>query len=60
MNNIRLGNGKASDEDVKRAARQVKLHDYIESLPDGYETSVLLLHGRSFQPVQHHFARIGN
>ena len=29
MNNIRLGNGKASDEDVKRAARQVKLHDYI-------------------------------
>ncbi len=40
MNNIRLGNGKASDEDVKRAARQVKLHDYIESLPDGYETSV--------------------
>ncbi len=40
MNNIRLGNGKASDEDVKRAARQVKPHDYIESLPDGYETSV--------------------
>ena len=23
MNNIRLGNGKASDEDVKRAARQL-------------------------------------
>lgn len=40
LNNIRLGNGKASDEDVRRAAKQVKLHDYIESLPDGYHTSV--------------------
>ncbi|MCD2476450.1 ATP-binding cassette domain-containing protein, partial [Staphylococcus aureus] len=34
------GNGEASDEDVRRAAKQVKLHDYIESLPDGYHTSV--------------------
>lgn len=40
LNNIRLGNGEASDEDVRRAAKQVKLHDYIESLPDGYHTSV--------------------
>ncbi|MGM0860512.1 MAG: thiol reductant ABC exporter subunit CydC [Bacillota bacterium] len=40
LNNIRLGNGQASDEDVRRAARQVQLHDYIESLPDGYDTSV--------------------
>ncbi|MCI4140217.1 amino acid ABC transporter ATP-binding protein, partial [Bacillus vallismortis] len=40
LNNIRLGNGDASDEDVRRAANQVKLHDYIESLHDGYHTSV--------------------
>lgn len=40
MNNIRLGNPDASDEDVYWAARQVKLHDYIQSLPDGYHTSV--------------------
>lgn len=40
LNNIRLGNPDASDEDVYWAARQVKLHDYIQSLPDGYHTSV--------------------
>ncbi|ASB86824.1 thiol reductant ABC exporter subunit CydC [Bacillus sonorensis] len=40
LNNIRLGNPEASDEDVYWAARQVKLHDLIESLPDGYHTSV--------------------
>ncbi|QHZ45126.1 thiol reductant ABC exporter subunit CydC [Bacillus sp. NSP9.1] len=40
LNNIRLGNPEASDEEVYWAARQVKLHDLIESLPDGYHTSV--------------------
>ena len=40
LNNIRLGNPDASDEDVYWAARQVKLHDYIQSLPEGYHTSV--------------------
>ncbi|MDA1476836.1 thiol reductant ABC exporter subunit CydC [Bacillus changyiensis] len=40
LNNIRLGHPEASDEEVYWAARQVKLHDYIESLPNGYHTSV--------------------
>jgi ATP-binding cassette subfamily C protein CydC len=37
-NNIRLGKPSATDEEVYWAAKQVKLHDYIESLPDGYDT----------------------
>lgn len=38
MNNIRLGNIHATDEDVMEAAKKVQLHSYIESLPDGYNT----------------------
>lgn len=38
MNNIRLGNTHASDEEVIEAAKQVHMHDYITSLPDGYNT----------------------
>ncbi|WP_243292760.1 thiol reductant ABC exporter subunit CydC [Bacillus sp. FJAT-47783] len=38
INNIRLGKRNATDEEVYWAAKQVKLHDYIDSLPDGYET----------------------
>ncbi len=38
LNNIRLGNPKASNEEVKRVAKMVELHDYIESLPHGYDT----------------------
>lgn len=38
MNNIRLGNPKASDEDVINAAKQVQMHEYITSLPNGYQT----------------------
>lgn len=38
MNNIRLGNPKASDEEVIEAAKRVYMHDYITSLPDGYNT----------------------
>lgn len=40
MNNIRLGNTKASDEEVIEAAKQVQMHDYIMSLPNGYQTSM--------------------
>lgn len=39
MNNIRLGNPEATDEAVYWAARQVKLHKMIASLPNGYRTS---------------------
>lgn len=38
MNNIRLGHTQATDEEVMEAAKQVQMHDYISSLPDGYQT----------------------
>ena len=38
MNNIRLGNPNASDEEVIEAAKQVHMHEYISSLPEGYHT----------------------
>lgn len=38
MNNIRLGNIHATDEEVMEAAKKVQMHSYIESLPDGYNT----------------------
>lgn len=40
MNNIRLGNLKATDEQVKAAVEAVELKPLIESLPDGYDTEV--------------------
>ena len=43
MNNIRLGNIRATDEEVIEVAKQVQLHDYIDSLPDGYQTKMLEL-----------------
>ena len=38
MNNIRLGKPAATDEEVIEAAKKVQMHDYIISLPDGYDT----------------------
>ena len=38
--NIRYGRPDASDEEVIEAARAAHIHDFIESLPDGYETMV--------------------
>ncbi len=38
--NIRLGNPQASPEAVRQAARQANLDDFIQSLPDGYETEI--------------------
>ena len=38
--NIRLGNPKASDEDIERAAKFACAHDFIIKLPDGYQTLV--------------------
>ncbi|NOU96439.1 ATP-binding cassette domain-containing protein [Paenibacillus sp. LMG 31456] len=40
MENIRLGKPEASDEEVIHAARSAEIHDFIMSLPDGYETDV--------------------
>ncbi len=38
--NIAYGRPEASDEDVRAAARAAHIHDFIESLPDGYDTWV--------------------
>ncbi|WP_286138291.1 thiol reductant ABC exporter subunit CydC [Bacillus sp. AFS055030] len=38
INNIRLGNPKASDEEVIEVTKMVEMHDYISSLPEGYHT----------------------
>ncbi|MBI2872039.1 MAG: ABC transporter ATP-binding protein [Chloroflexi bacterium] len=38
--NIAYGNPQASTEEVVRAARVAQLHDFVTSLPDGYETWV--------------------
>ena len=39
-NNIRIGDLTATDEEVIAAARQAALHDFVMSLPQGYETQV--------------------
>ncbi|MGM9929704.1 MAG: thiol reductant ABC exporter subunit CydC [Bacillus sp. (in: firmicutes)] len=46
LNNIRLGNPQASDEEVYEAAKQVQLHEYICSLPEGYHTRMRELGAR--------------
>lgn len=36
--NIRLGRADATDDEVEAAARAAQAHEFITSLPDGYET----------------------
>ena len=38
--NIAFGVAGATDEDVERAARLAQAHEFIEELPDGYETVI--------------------
>ncbi len=40
MENIRLGNPKASDEDVKRVAKIARCDEFIEKMPEGYNTLI--------------------
>ena len=39
-NNIRIGKLDATDEEVREACRKAALHDFIMTLPHGYETEV--------------------
>ncbi len=39
-NNIKYGRPEASREDVVRVAKKARIHDFIESLPDGYDTLI--------------------
>ena len=38
--NIRMGNLKATDEEVEAAAKVAEIHDIIQGFPDGYENLV--------------------
>ena len=38
--NIRLAKSSATQEEIEEAAKKASLHDFIMSLPDGYETKV--------------------
>lgn len=40
LNNIRLGNPEATDEEVVEAAKQAQLHQLIQELPNGYDTNM--------------------
>ena len=40
LDNIRFARPSAGEDEVKRVARIVGVHDFVESLPDGYETEV--------------------
>ena len=39
-NNIKVGNRNATQAEIEEAARQAMIHDFIVSLPDGYETKI--------------------
>ena len=40
MNNIRMADPSASDEEVKQAAKSAYCHEFIARLPDGYHTQI--------------------
>jgi ABC-type multidrug transport system fused ATPase/permease subunit len=40
VDNIRLGRPDASDADVRRAAQMIGAHDFIDALPESYDTPV--------------------
>ncbi len=38
-NNIKIADGNATDEEMIRAAKAAQIHDFIMTLPNGYETA---------------------
>jgi subfamily B ATP-binding cassette protein MsbA len=39
-NNIKYGKPEATKEDVIRVAKKARIHDFVESLPNGYDTLI--------------------
>ncbi len=39
-NNLRIANLKATDKEIEEACKKASVHDFIMSLPQGYDTSV--------------------
>ena len=39
-NNIRFGKSEATDEEIIEAAKKARCHEFIMSLPDGYDTEI--------------------
>ena len=39
-NNLRVANPEATDEELKEACKKAAVHDFIETLPQGYDTQV--------------------
>jgi ATP-binding cassette subfamily B protein IrtB len=40
MDNIRIGNQQATDEEVLQAAQMANCHEFIQELPEGYQTMI--------------------
>ncbi|MDC7126291.1 MAG: ABC transporter ATP-binding protein [Spirochaetales bacterium] len=40
LNNIRMGNSEATETQVIEAAKKARCHEFIQSLPDGYQTVI--------------------
>lgn len=40
MENIRIGNKHATDDEVKQAARLANCEEFIDNLPEGYDTAI--------------------
>ena len=40
MDNIKIGNANATKEEVIKAAKMASIHEFIETLPKGYDTKV--------------------
>jgi ABC-type multidrug transport system fused ATPase/permease subunit len=40
MDNLRYGNSDATETQVRRAAEATEIHDFIEGMPEGYETKI--------------------
>ncbi|MFH0730628.1 MAG: ABC transporter ATP-binding protein [Pseudomonadota bacterium] len=40
LENLRFGNPSATDEDIIGAAKAARIHEFIQSLPAGYQTSI--------------------